>query len=110
MNEITRSKLKDILKAINDVETYLNKRKLYDCHEVEVYGVVHCIQIIGEASRALPEDFKHKHKEINWQNIIGMRHMIVHEYFRVDLDIVEKVLDEHLPMLKTQIQKILDGH
>lgn len=108
MNEVVKHKLKDILKAINDVETYLNKRKLHECHEVEVYGVVHCIQIIGEASRSFPEDFRNNYKEINWHNIIGMRHMIVHEYFRVDLGVVEKVLDEHLPKLKKQIQKILD--
>jgi len=108
VNEIIKQKLKDILKVINDVETYLNKRKFHECHEVEVYGVVHCLQIIGEASRSLPEDFRKKHKEINWQNIIGMRHMIVHEYFRVDLNIVEKVLNEHLPVLKSQIEKILD--
>lgn len=75
---------------------------------MEVYGVVHCLQIIGEASRSLPEEFRKNHKEVNWQNIIGMRDMIVHEYFRVDLEIVEKVLDEHLPILKSQIEKILN--
>ncbi len=108
MNEIIKQRLKDILKVINNVETYLNKRKFYECHEVEVYGIVHCLQIIGEAARSIPEDFKNSHKDVNWQNIIGMRHMIVHEYFRVDLAIVEKVLDEHLPVLKNQIEKILN--
>ena len=108
MNEMVKQGLQDILKIINTVEDYLNKRKFYECHDIEVYGVIHCLQVIGEASRALPEDFRNKHKEVNWQNIIGMRHLIVHEYFRVDLDIVEKVLDEHLPTLKKQILKILE--
>ena len=108
MNEMAKQRLQDILKIINTVEGYLNKRKFYECHDIEVYGVIHCLQIIGEASRSLPEDFRNKHKEVNWQNIIGMRHLIVHEYFRVDLDIVEKVLDEHLPTLKKQILKILE--
>lgn len=107
MNESIRQRLKDILKIINDVGNYLNKRKFYECHDIEVYGIVHCLQIIGEASRALPEEFKNNHSDINWQNIIGMRHVIVHEYFKVDLSIVEKVLEEHLPILKAQIEKIL---
>ena len=47
--------------------------------------------------------------KINWQNIIGMRHVIVHEYFKVDLSIVETVLEKHLPILKTQIEKILSA-
>lgn len=108
MNELVKQRLKDILKVINDIENYLHRRKLYECHDVEVYGVVHCLQIIGEAARVLPEEFKEKHKDISWQNIIGMRHVIVHEYFKVDLSIVEKVLEEHLPVLKTQIEKILE--
>ena len=107
MNEIIKQRLKDIVKTINDVENYLNKRKFYECHDVEVYGVVRCLQIIGEAARTLPEEFKNKHNEINWQNIIGMRHVIVHEYFKVDLSIVETVLEEHLPILKDQIEKTL---
>ena len=107
MTEIIKQRLKDILKVINDVENYLNKRNLYECHDVEVYGIVHCLQIIGEAARTLPEEFRNKHAQINWQNIIGMRHIIVHEYFNVDLSIVEKVLKEHLLVLKTQIERIL---
>ena len=109
MNELIKQKLQDILKEINNIETYLNKRKLYECHEVEVYGIVHCLQIIGEASRTLPDDFREKHKNVNWQNIIGMRHIIVHEYFRIDLAIVEKVLDDHLPVLKRQIEEIIEA-
>ena len=66
------------------------------------------MQIIGEAARILPQEFRDKHKSVNWQNIIGMRHVIVHEYFKVDLSIVEKVLEEHLPVLKDQIEKILE--
>lgn len=108
MNEIIRQRLNDILKVINDVENYLKKRKLHECHDVEVYGIVHCLQIIGEAARTLPLEFRDKHKSVNWQNIIGMRHIIVHEYFRVDLSTVEKVLEEHLPILKTQIEMILN--
>lgn len=108
MNELIKLRLKDILKVINNIENYLNKRKLFECHDVEVYGIVHCLQIIGEAARILPEEFKLRYKEVNWQNIIGMRHVIVHEYFKVDLNIVEKVLNEHLPVLKTQIEKILE--
>ena len=108
MNNTIKQRLQDILKIINNIESYLKKRKFYECHDIEVYGIVHCLQIIGEASRSLPENFRKKYKDVNWQNIIGMRHLIVHEYFRVDLSIIEKVLDKHIPLLKKQISKILE--
>lgn len=62
-------------------------------------AVVRNLEIIGEAARRLPDDFKIEHTEIEWVKIVGLRHRIVHEYFGVDLDIVWQILKNDLPAI-----------
>ncbi|MFZ4658512.1 MAG: DUF86 domain-containing protein [Caldilineaceae bacterium] len=70
-------------------------------------AIVRQLQIIGEATRILPKAFKQKHPEIPWEQIIGMRNRIIHEYFRVDLEIVWEVIQNDLPDIARQITTIL---
>ena len=107
MSDFIKIRLNDIIKTISQIENYLQKRKLHECHDVEVYGIIHCLQIIGEACRAIPEDFRNKYSYVNWSNIIGMRHLIVHEYSKIDYEIIEDVINNHLHVLKEQVEKIL---
>lgn len=50
---------------------------------------------------------REKHSEINWRDIIDFRNLLVHEYFRVDLQIVWQILEQEIPTLKQQINTIL---
>jgi|SRR3989344_6143997 len=70
-------------------------------------AVVRRIEIIGEAVKNLPSDFREKHKEIPWIKIAGMRDKLMHHYFGVDLINVWKVVNENFPELKKQIKKVL---
>jgi uncharacterized protein with HEPN domain len=65
------------------------------------------LQIIGEAARALSSDLKHQHPEMPWSKIIGMRNILVHDYFGIDVDVVWAVVERDLPGLKLQIETIL---
>jgi uncharacterized protein with HEPN domain len=65
------------------------------------------IEIIGEATKNLPPDFKKEHKEVEWKKISGLRDKIIHYYFGVNWDIVWDVIKNRLPKLKEQIEKIL---
>ncbi len=65
------------------------------------------IEIIGEASRALPEEFKEQASSIPWQDIVGMRNVVVHEYFGILPDVVWDVIQNELPILKKQIVLLL---
>jgi uncharacterized protein with HEPN domain len=68
---------------------------------------VHYLQIIGEAVTRLSEKLQMHHPEIPWGSIIGMRHILVHGYFDVDLEIVWKVIERDLPILKSQMEALL---
>lgn len=51
-------------------------------------GIVKLFEIIGEAARYLSDETKHKHPEINWRDMIGLRNFLVHEYFEIDFEAV----------------------
>ncbi len=63
-------------------------------------------QVIGEAARALTPEFREAHGDIPWRDIIGMRHILVHHYFGIDLRAVWSAVG-HLPALKRSLTAIL---
>lgn len=68
--------------------------------------ITHLIQIIGEAARRTPASVRESHPEIQWKEIIGMRHKVVHDYFEIDLDILWRTATERLPVLIASLEKI----
>jgi hypothetical protein len=58
------------------------------------------LQIIGEAAYALPKELRDQRSDIPWNEIIGMRHILVHDYFVIDIDIVWGAVDRDLPDIK----------
>jgi uncharacterized protein with HEPN domain len=68
---------------------------------------VRSIEIIGEAARKIPADFRAKHSDIDWKRISGMRDKLIHDYFGVDYHLVWDVAKNKLPELKWQITQII---
>ena len=103
-----RERLLDILEAIERIERYASQGKAaFERDElIQVWMVSH-IQIIGEASNALPQEFQMQYPEVPWRNIVGMRHILVHNYFEVDLDVVWTTLERDIPPLKQAIEAML---
>jgi len=80
------------VKAIKD-----KSRDKYDEDDILRMGLTHLVQVIGEAARKVSPTFQGEHPEIPWRRIIGMRHRIVHDYMRVDEDILWQVVTKDLP-------------
>jgi len=103
-----RVRLGDILEAIERIEKYAGQRRdaLYSDELVQTW-VVHHLMIIGEACRALSAEFRDAHSEDVWALAGGLRNVIVHEYFGIDLEIVWGVIERDLPALKKLAEEIL---
>ncbi len=68
---------------------------------------VHHVQIIGEAAARLSEEFRAAHPDVPWSEIIGMRNVLVHEYFGVDTEEIWATIQHDLPELKQKLAAIL---
>jgi len=70
-------------------------------------AIVRNLEIIGEATKSLSENFIQQYPGIPWKNIAGMRDKLIHDYFGVNIDIVWDVVSRELPQLKAQLAEIL---
>ena len=70
-------------------------------------AIIRRLQIIGEAVKNIPSGFRAKHPEIPWKQMAGMRDILVHEYFDVDLPLTWAVVKRELPPIKEKLQKLL---
>jgi uncharacterized protein with HEPN domain len=71
------------------------------------FAIIRTIEIIGEASKKVPQSIKDNFKEIPWREIGGMRDKLVHDYFGVNIDVVWKTVKQDLPTLKKLLKTIL---
>lgn len=105
-----RERLLDMLEAIERIERHADAdRSAFDADEMVQTWMVHNIQIIGEAAASTSAEFRDQHPEIPWRAIAGMRNVIVHAYFRVDLDEVWSAIMDDLPALKGSIATLLES-
>lgn len=97
-----------ILESIELIESYSRGKSELDLmNSVGLQDmIVRRIEIIGEAVKNLPDDLKRDHPEIPWRDMAGMRDIVIHQYFGVDLEIVWQVTTKDLPELKAKIRKI----
>lgn len=103
-----REKLHDIVEAIERIERYaVRGRKAFEQDELIQTWFTQNLQIIGEASRVLSSDLRIQHPEVPWSKMIGMRNILTHNYFEIDLDIVWAVVDQELLELRQKIETIM---
>ncbi len=97
--------LEHILEAINLIEEYIQDKKISEFLESKQLqdSVIRRIEIIGEAIKNIPGDFKNTHENIPWKEITGMRDILIHQYFGVDLELTWEVIKTDLPALREQI-------
>ena len=113
MRETTRNKnrLEHIIEAIDNVFEFTENMTFEDyvADKKVKFAVVKNLEIIGEASYKLTKEFKNKYTEIEWQTIIGLRHVLVHGYYKTEDFIIWGVIQKDLQPLKEQIQVLYDN-
>lgn len=101
--------LEDILECISKIEGYTQglKQDAFETDRKTIDAVVRNLEIIGEAANNLPTPYREFHNDIEWPQIIGLRHRIIHEYFDVDVDIIWFIVQNELAPLKRKVEKLL---
>jgi uncharacterized protein with HEPN domain len=104
-----RERLKDILEAIAAIEEYaVRGRDVYDRDKLIRGWMVLHIERIGEAATHLPLKTRKQCPEIPWLDVIGMKNLLIHEYFGIDPEFVWMTAVEDLPLLKGCVSRILE--
>lgn len=93
-----RSYTKDL-----DYAEFINDEKTID-------ATVRNIQILGEAAKQVPKEVQEKYPAIEWTKIIRSRHIIVHDYFELDYEIIWRIIGDYIPPLQAELERILDWH
>ncbi|HSQ48386.1 MAG TPA: DUF86 domain-containing protein [Candidatus Deferrimicrobiaceae bacterium] len=108
-NRDYRDYLRDILTSVSDIENFVDNLT-YDQFVNDrktLNAVVRSIEIIGEASKNIPETIKTRYPELPWKQMAGMRDKLIHAYFGADSETIYKAAKTNIPQLKKPIQKIL---
>ncbi|MCP4456478.1 MAG: DUF86 domain-containing protein [Cytophagales bacterium] len=111
MNKLYKdiNRIKHILDAIEELESFtegLSQEEFTNNAAIRLASVK-VLEIIREAAKHISESIKDNFPEIPWERIVAFRNVLVHEYFQIDLEIVWRVVQDEIPGLKNNLQKII---
>ena len=104
-------RLKHILDSIVKIEhlaQILHTQENFETKWIEQDAIIRNLEIIGEATNHISDELKQNYPDVSWKEIRGMRNFITHQYFGIELSEVWNTVINDLPLLKSQIQKILE--
>jgi len=104
-----RQRLLHILDAIKEIESYTADATAESFCENSMmrFASIKQIEIIGEAANLIAEETRNKSTAVPWRQIIGLRHILVHEYFGIDSDLVWQIIEQDLPQLNLAVTELL---
>lgn len=105
-----KERLLHIIEAIDNIFEFIENKSFqsYQSDKILRFAIIKNLEIVGEASYLLTKNFKQENSNVEWDEIIGMRHILVHGYYQIKDEIIwETILSELLP-LKQKITALLE--
>ncbi len=101
--------LEDILEAAGKAREFTTGLSFeqFEADEKSIYAVVRALEIVGEASKRVPQPIRDRATEVPWRSMSGMRDKLIHAYSGVDLKVVWGTVHEELPSVVTAIETLL---
>jgi uncharacterized protein with HEPN domain len=107
-----RDYLRDILETINLAESFIQGMtfEVFQTESKTSFAVIRALEVIGEATKSIPEEIRAQYPLIPWRGFAGMRDKLIHAYFGVDLQVVWDTVQQDLPGLKLAVEQLLGGN
>ena len=101
--------LEDILDAISKITKFIEgmTSDQFAKDDKTSYAVIRALEIIGEATKHIPDHVRQKYTKVSWREMAGIRDKLIHDYFGVNIEVVWKTVTEDLSGLKSEIMRIL---
>ena len=101
--------LKDILESTEAIEKFVKDIDFdeFKKNDIVSSAVIRKFEIIGEATRNIPQEVRKKYPDIPWKTMVGFRDKLIHFYFGIKYDIVWETIKSKIPELKRHIKKVL---
>ena len=105
-----RDYLEDICKAARKALEFIEGIAYEDflADDKTVYAVVRALEIVGEATKRIPQGIRDRYPQVPWRSMAGIRDKLIHDYVSVNLEVVWKTLTEDLPPLLPMIERVID--
>ncbi|MGB5943464.1 MAG: DUF86 domain-containing protein [Leeuwenhoekiella sp.] len=105
-------RLKYILDAISSIEEYTSSVSFeeFQIERMRKDATLRQLEIIGEATSRLSTQLKADHPSVDWSSIIGLRNLVIHEYFGVDLNTVWNIIKQDIPPFRSTIEILHQDH
>ncbi|WP_241423291.1 HepT-like ribonuclease domain-containing protein [Candidatus Contubernalis alkaliaceticus] len=94
---------------MNKIQEYIGDLSYeeFSTKNIVIDAVVRNLEVIGEAAKNVPVDVREKHAQIPWRQMAGLRNILIHEYFGIDLNIVWTIATKDIPKAKKQIKELI---
>jgi len=101
--------LEDMLQSMERIEEYLGNLdfKEFKMSFMVVDAIIRNFEVIGEASKNIPNEIQEKYPEIPWKKMYGLRNLIAHEYFGIDYEMIWEIAKNNLPQNRTDLEYII---
>jgi len=100
--------LKDILTAVESIEAFVKGMSFEEfcADDKTTSAVIRKFEIIGEATKQIPDGIRRQYPDIPWKDMAGLRDRLIHFYFGVDYQLVWTAIKQRLPRVKEEMRKI----
>lgn len=102
--------LEDIFQQILMIEKFTRNIRTFETFqkdEMVVYACIRALEIMGEAVKNIPDEFRQQYPKIPWKKIAGIRDVLIHHYFGIDKNVIWKTIKVNVPQIKPMFKKLL---